>query len=129
MYAYFGQQRPRAAYAAAILLICGARMLIASYFLNRRRPSATLLYAMSSPLNVIAWISLGLGSHFGSRGCGFNTVEQTLATGSSGSRPEDGAWGDCRARSGSSRISSPGQKAATRRRPNTYLPRFACTNP
>jgi hypothetical protein len=63
IYVDLGKQRPRAAYAAAELLICGASMLIASYFLYRGRPSATRLYAVSSSLNVIGWMALGLENH------------------------------------------------------------------
>jgi hypothetical protein len=49
---------PRAAYLAAGFLICGAAMLVSSYFVYRRRPNATFFYAASWALNFIGWIAL-----------------------------------------------------------------------
>jgi uncharacterized membrane protein YkvI len=55
-YLELGQQRWL--YRAAGMLACGATMLLSSYFLYRRRPNATITYALSWSQILFGWIAL-----------------------------------------------------------------------
>jgi hypothetical protein len=58
------QHRLRTACVGVGCLLCGATALTSSWFVFRRRHFAAALYAASWSLNLLAWISLGLVSHY-----------------------------------------------------------------